>query len=241
MKRIGVVLAVLALAVPVFAGQIEVASSGPIHMGAPSGSARDYSLPAYSNLTNVGQYGYTCTSGATANEVGDDMAMINVPGAILRGVSFTVWNSDGSTALPVHMLNTLDIQLKIYNGVLDPNNVWNYSLAGTFNFDNAAVNLSPGYFTVLTASGLETSGLALSTHIMASLKFTDLQGGSTAAGQILYNPPTIGTSQPYFLKNGAYGWWFGSTGPVANFGWEIIPEPASMLLLGLAGLLIRRR
>lgn len=75
------------------------------------------------------------------------------------------------------------------------------------------------------------------------LRITDLQGGSTSAGQLVFDPPTIGASQSYFWKNDVYGYSFGGPpNPPGNFVWEIgVPEPASMLLVGLAGLLIRRR
>lgn len=56
-------------------------------------------------------------------------------------------------------------------------------------------------------------------------------------GPIMYDPPTVGSSENAFWLNGG-GAWFGPPpdNPVANFGAEIkaIPEPSTAIFLGLA-------
>lgn len=238
MKKIGVALVMLALAMPVLAGNLDVASSGPLHQAASVGS-HSRTTTVYSNLATP-LFAYTTTSGATVNEVGDDLDMIG--GGVLEEVTFSVWNGMSSTSPLPNQLTSADLELNFYSGVLDANNVMNYSWSGGFSLDNVALGLAPGYFTLLTVNQLQSLNIALTPNIIASLTITDLQGGSTKAGQVAYNPPTIGSSYDMFMKNGQLGWWFGGPPYIANFAWEIkVPEPAGLLLLGLAGLLIRRR
>ena len=237
MKRIGVVLVLLAIAAPVLAGGIDVAINAPHRIAGSTGA--DRATVVYSNTATSTGYGST-TSG---NEVGDDMALTGV--GTLDTLAFSVWNSD-FTAL--HNLITANLEVKFYNYSIDPNGLFVVgSLIGGFTDPAQTLNLLPGYGTALSFTNLSTS---LSppivfgqNKIIASLKITNLTGGALTAGQFLYTPPSVGSSYPYFFKNGTYGWWFGSTGPAGNWYWQVgvIPEPAGMLLLGLAGLLIRRR
>lgn len=237
MKRIGVVLLVLAIAAPVLAGGIDVATAVPHRIGGTFGGS-DRATVVYSNTTNSTGYA-TTTSG---NEVGDDMALTAI--GTLDTLTFSVWNSD-FTAL--HNLLTADFEVNFYNYSIDPNGIFVVgSHIGGFTDPGETLNLLPGYGTGLTFSGLST-GLVppivfAQNTIIASLKITNLTGGSLTAGQFIMGAPTIGSSYTAFFKNGTFGWWFPSIN-AGNFLWEVgvIPEPASMLLLGLAGLLIRRR
>jgi hypothetical protein len=90
---------------------------------------------------------------------------------------------------------------------------------------------------------------------------TEANGGATAAqldamGQMLFDPPTVGSSQDLFFLTstesvgnvnnpvGSFTWFSGN--PKANFGWAFTatPEPGSIaaIAVGLAGLLgLRRR
>jgi len=71
-------------------------------------------------------------------------------------------------------------------------------------------------------------------------------GGGAVSGLVLYDPPTVGTSDDWFWRNDAGTWhayWFGGN-PVANFAATIeadpvtaVPEPLTAigLLIGLGG------
>jgi len=70
---------------------------------------------------------------------------------------------------------------------------------------------------------------------------------SMIAGMATYGPPSVGSSGNYFWDRASddqewYAMWFESD-PVANFGAKVwaVPEPTTMVLLALGGLLAARR
>jgi hypothetical protein len=241
MRKVGVVLAVLALALPVLAAELVTADGGP--MLYRSSALGQRTTTVYSNLFDYstspaprpvsGAYRqYDSTLTPVRNwEVGDDLHM--TAGGILDSVSFSIWNGDASFPMQY-----ADLTLKFYDIVGT-----SLVLAGTVTFTHNYIGMPPGgYFGGFTATGLAAQNITLSSNIVATLKYSNIIGGCRKAGQVMVNPPTIGTSQDGFFQEGSWGYWFGGS-PVANFDWAIgiIPEPASMILLGLAGLVIRRR
>ena len=70
-----------------------------------------------------------------------------------------------------------------------------------------------------------------------------MTGGATKIGQVMMDPPTVGSSTDNFYMNGS--WYYFGGDPVANMYWEVgvvpVPEPAALGLLALGGVLIRRR
>lgn len=118
-------------------------------------------------------------------------------------------------------------------------------------------SFGPGV-TILTG----TLGGALTVpnaKFWAGMTFDNNSGGTGATlaqmnnfGQGLFNPPAIGSSGDVAFETTAAGSFFivnnppGSTfnfggAPVANFGWEFVPAPSSLALLGLGGLVASRR
>jgi hypothetical protein len=212
-----------------------------------AGSAQA-SILVYSNFLSGPTAGYSKPAGA---QIGDELFMTQ--GGILNAVGFSVYNS-GTSDGP---LNTADLTLDFWNytGI-----GWGYDKVGTLVFDNydfGATGLPPGYYTTLTFGDIASSQtINLSDDILAVLTLSDFTGGATKAGQVLYDPPTVGSSDDNFYMNDlaaggtSDGWfWFGGS-PVANFGWSIevnnvppVPEPATAFLLGagLIGLTAFRR
>ncbi|MBN2447313.1 MAG: PEP-CTERM sorting domain-containing protein [Phycisphaerae bacterium] len=231
MNRLLALAAIVALALPALALDLETAD--PLPVGAvPSMGDSTRSTVVYSNVA-------TATSGYSrlnppAEEIGDEL--LTTGAGPLDSVTFSVYNSSNST-LP---LTGADLTLKFYNY---NSGTSSFDLAGTLAYDNVTfTGLTPGYYTMLTVSDIaQSQTINLSTDILATLTISDIQGGAERVGQILFNPPTIGSSTDDFYRDGAWYWFGGS--PVANFGWEIgvVPEPTALLLLGLAGLLARRR
>jgi MYXO-CTERM domain-containing protein len=224
------VLGLLALAAPVMAEPLlQVAE--PVLGKAGAVQPTDPTTPTvvYSNVTNGPKSGYVA---AVGSEVGDDLYTTGA--GVLDSVKFSVFNG-GSSAGP---LTTADITLKFYN--------WDgsaYALAGSLTAPAVSLNLAPGYYTTLSYGSLSSiSTINLGTDVRATITYSNVTGGATTIGQVLYDPPTIGASDDYFYKDGGV-YWFGGN-PVANMYWEVgvTPEPASMLLaLAGLGLFARRR
>ena len=103
-----------------------------------------------------------------------------------------------------------------------------------------------GYYSTYSATGLAVNGIPVPAngYLLASLTLSNPSNGQQV-GQVLANPPTVGSSTNDFWKGPPPGsWlWFGSTGPVANFYWkiDITPEPASLFLIAGGLLFLRRR
>ncbi len=131
-------------------------------------------------------------------------------------------------------------------------NGFTFALAGTSA-------IQPGV-TVWTVSPV--SGLTLPKRFWAGITFDDGGGlsATTAAqlnnlGQGIYNPPTIGTSNPGAafqstaatagLTSGIGGTYFNLGSTPSNFGWQFestVPEPGTMAALGLGvAAMLRRR
>lgn len=208
---------------------------------------------AYSDTTtfsNSGYYSGVPTGGSSTYVDADDLtyspslAGLTVSKIVFSTANFNAaaisvrptlafWDSDGSAGAPGTFLGSVTFNpLSLSaNGV----QLWNYSPTTGF---------------ALPASGT----------IWAGISFDNL-GGSTATaaqlgkvGQGLFDPPTVGSSTNGFFESDAAGpisvsnpagggYWFGSTGPVANFGWEIdvVPEPCSMLAMGIGLVALARK
>ena len=162
----------------------------------------------------------------------------NCPDCVyLDAISWSVYNSSNATG----NLNSVDCVVRIYDtqGINDPDAT---NLCAELDFGTLAPALGPGWYTVYTASDLCDYELCCPDIFTITVELTTTDPGAVP-GQIICDPPTVGASGDYNWKEGT-GWvWFGGN-PVANLLYEVeccVPEPASLLLLGLGAVLLRRR
>jgi len=132
--------------------------------------------------------------------------------------------------------------------------------ATSIGFSFNPFNFAPGV-TLLTGN-LTGAGWSLAagpSTIWAGLTFDNNTGtsGATAAtldnmGVGLFDPPTEGTSADNLFETTAAGSFFPTPNPagslfnfggapIANAGWELVPEPSSLALLALGALALARR
>lgn len=195
----------------------------------------------YSNITTGPTAGYSKPAGY---QIGDNLLLTS--GGILDSVSFSVFN--GTTSLD--FLRTADLTVDFWNYSGTPGI---YNKVGTLIYNDYTLGLDVGDYTTLSFANISnTQSILLKNDILAVLTITDMTGGADTAGQLLYNPPTIGSSGDWFYQDSGTGFqwmWFGGQPPIANFYWQVgvnkepIPEPATCLLIGtgLAGLAAFRR
>lgn len=242
MRKLVLSLALLGLAAsPALAELANIEPISSLNYMDLFGVAQPRTTVVYSNVDTV-TAAYSRLN-PPAEEIGDELLM--TAGGPLDSVKFSVFNSGSSGG---GELLTADLTLKFYN--------WDsvggtFVLAGTLAYDNvdfsggqgAGFGLQAGYYTTYSVTGLydENNPINLTDDILATLTISDLTGGANRVGQVLANPPAIGSSSDDFYRDGSWYWFSGN--PVANFYWEIgvIPEPATLALLALGLLTLRRR
>lgn len=240
MKKLTLLLAVLAIAVPALAATLTSADPAPLFAGEqPGGTPRG--TVVYSDTTTI-----TAAYAAPApNETGDELDLNtslypNPTGTnYIDSVKWSTYNKSGNAALA-----TVGMLIKFY----DVTNYLNPILLGGLNFGTYTFSpaMPGGYYTTFSATGLAPNLIPVPANgfLLASLTLSAPSNGQQV-GQVLANPPTIGSSTNDFWVGPPPGswYWFGSTGPIANFYWEIdvTPEPAAFLMLAGALLFVRRR
>lgn len=239
MNKIAVALVVLALAMPVGATTLTADPVSRSRGGSVGSPSRGWVV--YDDTVAVPEWGFAWTPGSL---IGDDLYldMTGAPGNILDDFSFSVFNGG---PWPDKLLDSCDVDLSFYD-------LNDFTFVGAVSFPGLHPSLAPGYYTTYHAADLGTLNIALPAELLAIIRIYNVMGGADRVGQIIVNPIAVGSSSDMFWLDDTVatppgpnqGWYWFSGEPDANFYWQIgvIPEPASLLLVALNGLvLIRRR
>jgi len=220
MKRIVVVMVVALVAAPAMA---DVVTPTPFEATVSSyGDQGGRTIPVYDNTVNG--TGFYYNHGGL--EVGDDLEM--TAGGLVDHITFGYYDLADDGAI----VTSADIRF--------------YDMAA-FVGDGTDVPLATYTVGDLPGEGAWTVGVdleapfdAVPQHVVMSAQFDN----TVNCGLLIYDPPVLGASQDMFwINDGTGNWyWFGGD-PRANLclAVEVVPEPASLVLLALGGVLLRRR
>jgi hypothetical protein len=160
---------------------------------------------------------------------GDDPVL--TAGGILDDFTLSIFNSSSSAG----PLLTATIAVEFYDNA-DPANP--VDLGGFSGDVEWTGGLAQGYYSAVSWSDLSMleTPIELPTNVLVLQQVTALTGTASKLGVVYAYPPTVGTSAAGFYTNGT---WTTTNGGFYQIG--VIPEPASIILLALGGLLLRRR
>lgn len=214
MFRTLLVTVLLLGAAAVATAQIRVTAT-PVPADLLRGGITPQMAPDYSNTTNATNYYFPGGAGAIVAD--DVLRTTNLP---IAQVTFGYY---APTAAP-------DVTMYIYDL-----NAYNLPAPLLASYNLGTLGGGGAYAYTITLA----SPLSAPANIWIGFSFS-----AADAGLLIFDPPTIGSSQDVFMMNNSGLYYFGGN-PRANFYLETVPvpEPASLLVLGsgVMGLLALRR
>jgi PEP-CTERM motif len=202
---------------------------------------------------------FDSTTGATVrafsstalNSIFGDTTTLTGTG-VLDELSFTLFNSTGGGA-NTNPYTGGDVTISFFNSNF-PTSPGTLIASANFTIDLTAAPLAPGFFTILTATGLSGLGVNLgTTSVVTTQQLGVVNGGTIRMGVASLTPVAVGSSDPTMYIDsatvGPAGFYNITSGgaPVdfaVGYKISIVPEPASMGLVGLGAALlalVRRR
>ena len=240
---------------------LDVTQAAHFELGTPAQNAGTRGVTGiYSNTTNFLGSAFA-NGGATlqgtntiTRMVTDDLGLINSSNAEITQVTFAVANLNTASVSCRPRIRFWFDNAGVPGAYLTDADNGASSIGFTFN----PITLAPGV-TLLTGN-VSTSAWTLAPGtIHAGITYDNNNGGTGAtAAQLdnmgvgLFDPPTEGTSTDNIFQTTAAGSFFGTANPagaqvnfagnpVANVGWEFVPEPSSLALLAVGALAFARR
>ena len=174
-------------------------------------------LDVYSNVTSATNFGFSSTD--LASQWGDEL--FTTGAGTLDQNEFTIFNS-GSSAGP---LTTVTATVNFFDALTST------PFGGYATNINFGAGLPPGFFSILTVTGLSPLLINLTTtDIVVIQQLSNVAGGASRLGIASMDPPTIGSSIPQMYINsstvGPAGF-YNISGQSANPGYlvNVIPPP----------------
>jgi len=211
---------------------------------------------SYSNIdTFSGQIslnGGAAGGGITRLQADDiNFGRADLDGQAIRKVTFSVGNANA-----VAVSARVRVRFWFGDGAGGGPGTYYNGVGFSFNPITFAANSANLFFFDPGAGVL--AQIASGNRMWAGMTFDNVGATATSAqldnlGQLLFNPPAIGSSQDVMFTTTAAGSFFGTANPagsfqnfggnpVANHGWEfVVPAPTSLALLGLGGIVAGRR
>lgn len=209
--------------------------TGQTTLGTLSGQRADYT--AYDNTTTAVAAGFSSTD--LAADYGDTL---NLAGwtpykGVVQDNVISFFNSGSSAGAVFSATFGIDFY-RASNGSF----IGGYTTASV----SFGTGLSPGFFTTISITGLESLGINLdegSVYMIQSM-LTKV-GPATRTGVAIGGVPTIGTSPNTMYVNattvGPAGFYTIGTTSGNPFYKVVLPAPGAMALLGMGGLIATRR
>jgi hypothetical protein len=165
---------------------------------------------AYDNTASPAVFGFSSTD---LNSTWGDHLLMTM-GGLIDQFSFTLFNS-GTSLGPV---TSCAVHVSFYDGGTT-------AFLGGFNINaNLGSGLTPGFYTILTVTGLGGQGLVLGSDVIVTQSVSNIVGGASRMGIASLDPPTVGSSGPdmYISSTtvGPAGWYTIASGN-ANPGYRV--------------------
>jgi len=166
--------------------------------------------------------------------------VVTVGTGLLKENAFTVYNSSSSAG----PLLTAQVAIDFYRNS-DSSYIGGYT-TNPISFGGGA-GLAAGFYTIINVTGLDSLNIVLdTTDLIVTQTVLNPTGTASRLGWASLNPVTIGSSPISFYADsatvGAAGFYNLSGGTPANLGYRIaVPEPTTLALLALGGVLALRR